>query len=314
MGEDAVIRLEGLTKRYGRKVAVDRLDLAVERGRVFGFLGRNGAGKTTTIQMMLRLIRPSAGRVTLFGRDLRREPLAILPRVGALFEQPAFHPHLSGRRNLELLARLSGGRARSRIDEILDALALRDAAASRFATYSQGMRQALGIARALLHEPELLVLDEPTNGLDPEAIQRLRALLRRLAREKGTTCFISSHLLWEVEMTCDAVAIVDRGRLVVQGSVQELLHPEVGEIDVDVDDPAKARDALRDFRPCLGVHASANGGIRVRARRSDASALNARLVERGVAVSRFAPRRRTLEDFFLERVDDGTPRAGESGA
>jgi ABC-2 type transport system ATP-binding protein len=214
------IRCEGLTKRYASTVAVDRLDLAVGAGAVFGFLGPNGSGKTTTMRMLLGLIRPTAGRGWLNGRPLP-DP-AGLSRIGAMIEEPAFHPWLSGRCNLEVLAlcgpRLAGANA---IDRAVERVGLSGVASRRVKTYSQGMRQRLGLAVALMRSPTLLMLDEPTNGMDPAGIHEFRALLRSLA-EDGTTVFLSSHLLAEVEQVCDEVAVLNAGRLVQQGPVGEL--------------------------------------------------------------------------------------------
>lgn len=215
-----VIRCEGLTKRYGSTVAVDSLDLSVESGQVFGFLGPNGSGKTTTMRLLLGLIRPTAGRAWVNERPLP-DP-GGLPRVGAMIEEPAFHHWLTGQRNLEVLALhgppLSGA---GTIDAALERVGLSAVARRKVKTYSQGMRQRLGLAAALLRDPALLLLDEPTNGMDPAGIREFRALLRSLA-DDGTTVFLSSHLLAEVEQVCDRVAVMSGGRLVEQGLVAEL--------------------------------------------------------------------------------------------
>lgn len=300
---EPVLQLEHLTKRYGRKTAVEDLTFAVPGGSIFGFLGLNGAGKSTTIQMILGLIRPTSGRVLLFGKELRRSFLDVTPRLGALLEQPAFVPYLSGRRNLELLAVASAIRDRSRVSRVLDIVQLGEAGDRKFGTYSQGMRQSLGLAAALLREPQLVVLDEPTNGLDPEAIQNFRATIRRLSDEDGTTFFISSHLLHEVEMTCDSVAIIRDGRLVVSGRVEELIEPDHAEIEIRIDDPSRATAVLTDAPEVRAVH-GVNGSLRVHAEKAAAAEINARLVRAGLAVSAFTPVRRTLEDFFLESATD----------
>ena len=217
-----VIRCAGLTKRYRHTVAVDRLDLSVPAGQVFGFLGRNGAGKTTTMRMLLGLIRPTAGRAWLNGRPVP-DP-GGLARVGAMIEEPAFYPWLTGRRNLEILARSGPPLPAVGADPVTAALhrvGLAEVAADKVKTYSQGMRQRLGLAGALLREPPLLLLDEPSNGMDPAGIREFRRLLRGLA-DTGMTVFLSSHLLAEVEQVCDQVAVLHDGRLVEQGRVAEL--------------------------------------------------------------------------------------------
>ncbi|NPA26931.1 MAG: ABC transporter ATP-binding protein [Chloroflexi bacterium] len=218
-----VLHLEKLTKDYGSVRAVDGLDLDVYPGECFGFLGPNGAGKTTTIGMILGLLWPTRGRVEVFGQEVTPMRTAALRQVGALVGAPGFYPYLSGRANLRLLARLYPQVGAARIDEVLALVGLDASAARRkVKTYSTGMKQRLGLAAALLHEPKLLILDEPTNGLDPIGMAEMRRLLRELAAQ-GVTIFLSSHLLHEVEQICDRVAILHRGRIVAQGPVAELL-------------------------------------------------------------------------------------------
>jgi ABC-2 type transport system ATP-binding protein len=299
----------GLTKRYGEVDVVDRLDLRVDRGELYGFLGPNGAGKTTTIRMALGLVFPTGGEVELLGRpvfgDGRSEALA---RTGAMIEEPAFYRYLSGRRNLEVFARAGGGdvdRRLSRIDDMLELTGLSGASSKRVKAYSQGMRQRLGIALALLGEPEMLVLDEPTNGLDPAGMREIRHLLRRLADE-GTTVFVSSHLLAEVEAMCDRVGVLARGRLVAEGP-PGALRGTTERLTIEVDD---ARRALAVLAGVPGVEAAADGGstLRVRLGGSSAAEVNAALVGGGVAVSALVPERETLEDAFLTLVEgDGVP-------
>ncbi|HEX9122360.1 MAG TPA: ABC transporter ATP-binding protein [Actinomycetota bacterium] len=299
----------GLTKRYGDVDVVDRLDLRVERGELYGFLGPNGAGKTTTIRMALGLIFPSGGEVELLDRpvfgDGRSE---ALERTGAMIEEPASYRYLSGRRNLEVFARAGGGdvgRRLARIDAVLGLTGLSDAATKRVKAYSQGMRQRLGIAMALLGDPEILVLDEPTNGLDPAGMREIRQLLRRLADE-GTTVFVSSHLLGEVEAMCDRVGVLSRGRLVAEGP-PGALRGAAQRLLIEVDDVHRALVILSSV---TGVEASLEGtaALRVRLGGSTAAEVNAALVSGGVAVSALVPERETLEDVFLALVeDDGVP-------
>jgi ABC-2 type transport system ATP-binding protein len=216
------IETRGLTKRYGRLTAVQSLDLCVPLGSVFGFLGRNGAGKTTTIGMLVGLLRPSSGHAWLLGHDAAADLPVVLRRTGVLLDRPAFYPYLSGRENLWVVAQALGHGAAARIEPVLEIVELAERAGDRVGGYSAGMKQRLGLAAALLNEPDLLILDEPTTGLDPVGQRDTRLLIRRLAQETGKTVFLSSHQLAEVEQICDRVAIIDQGRLVAQGPLAEV--------------------------------------------------------------------------------------------
>ncbi|CAA9348326.1 MAG: Efflux ABC transporter, ATP-binding protein [uncultured Nocardioidaceae bacterium] len=292
-----VIRTRALTKRYRDLVAVDGVDLEVEDGDVFGFLGANGSGKTTTVRMLLGLALASSGDIELLGQPVPRAVTRVLPQVGCLVEGPAAYGHLSGRANLRLLdaagPRGRGGRRNraARVDLALERLGLTRAADRKVRGYSLGMRQRLGLAAALLQEPRLLVLDEPTNGLDPQGIREVRDLLLELNRG-GTTVFLSSHLLAEVEQLCTRVAVLDRGRLVVQQDLAELRRP-TGRTVVVTPDPAAAV-ALLDGRVV------AREGERLLVRGDDAAALNAALVQARVRVLELHPERRGLEQVVLE--------------
>jgi ABC-2 type transport system ATP-binding protein len=307
----------GLSKTYGAQPVVDALDLSVERGELYGFLGPNGAGKTTTIRMALGLVRPSGGTVKLldapvFSRDGQR----ALERVGALVEEPGFYRFLSGRRNLEVFAR-AGGRGDgtdlrlSRLDEVLTMVDLTDAADKRVRAYSQGMRQRLGIAAALLGKPDVLVLDEPTNGLDPQGMREIRLLLRRLTDE-GTTVFVSSHLLAEVEAMCDRVGVLAHGKLVAEGPPGKL-RGSAERVRVEVNDTARACAVIEKVDGvALLDNASqppGSGALRVRLTGATSAALNRALVSAGVDVSALAPERDSLEDVFLALVEgEDVPR------
>ncbi|MGH2659437.1 MAG: ABC transporter ATP-binding protein [Actinomycetota bacterium] len=299
----------GLTKRYRDVNVVDGLDLSVDRGELYGFLGPNGAGKTTTIRMALGLIFPTGGGVELLGERVSGDGrAAALRRTGAMIEEPAFYKFLSGRRNLEAFARAGGDggevkRRLSRIDDVLALVGLARAANKRVKAYSQGMRQRLGIALALLGEPEMLVLDEPTNGLDPAGMREVRQLLRRLA-DDGTTVFVSSHLLAEVEAMCDRVGVLSRGKLIAEGPPGNLRG--AGEhLRIEVDDPQRAAGVLRGLP---GVEPAAGEGRILRVRLDEAATaagVNAALVSAGVGVSALMPERDSLEDVFLSLVEDG---------
>jgi ABC-2 type transport system ATP-binding protein len=299
----------GLTKRYDDANVVDGLDLAVERGELYGFLGPNGAGKTTTIRMALGLILPTDGEVELLGTSVFGDHRgSVLARTGALVEEPGFYRFLSGRRNLEVFARAGASRddvrrRLSRIDAVLEIVGLSQAAKKRVKAYSQGMRQRLGIALALLGEPEMLLLDEPTNGLDPAGMREIRQLLRRLA-DGGTTVFVSSHLLAEVEAMCDRVGVLSRGRLVAEGPPGEL-RGAADRFRIEVDDPVGALRVLAAM-PDVDESIGERGSVVFRLS-GDATpaAVNAALVNAGVAVSALVPERESLEDVFLELVGDG---------
>jgi ABC-2 type transport system ATP-binding protein len=308
----AAIAARGLTKRYGDVAAVDDLDLTVERGELFGFLGPNGAGKTTTIRMALGLILPSGGEIDLLGTRVRPDH-APLSRVGALIEEPAFWKYLSGRRNLEYFARAGAGSDRAgtrlrlaRVDVVLETVGLTGAADKRVKAYSQGMRQRLGLGLALLGEPELLVLDEPTNGLDPSGMREMRLLLRSLA-DAGTTIFVSSHLLSEVDAVCDRVGVMAQGRILVQGP-PSTLRGTADRIRVEVEDLFLARATAAQLagitveEPAVG--ATGPGSLRVTFAEGVGPAdLNAALVRAGVRVQALVPERDTLEEVFLHVVE-----------
>jgi ABC-2 type transport system ATP-binding protein len=286
-----VVETEGLTKRFGDRVAVDRVDLRIPAGSAFGYLGPNGAGKTTLIRMLLGLTSATSGSMRLLGLAMPENRAEALARVGAIVEEPRSHPFLTGRENLEIVAAAREREAHDRIDGALARVGLTDRADDRVKTYSLGMRQRLGVARALLGDPELLILDEPMNGLDPAGMEDMRLMIRGLVAE-GRTVVISSHLLDEVEKTCDAIAIVDRGRVVLQGSIDELTG-DADTVLISTADDLRAR-ALLDG----AVVESIEGGLRVRT--GEAAAINRRLVQAGIDVHRLEPERVSLERRFLE--------------
>ncbi|GAC1566715.1 MAG: ABC transporter ATP-binding protein [Ktedonobacteraceae bacterium] len=232
---EIVLETIGLTKAYGKRLAVNGLNLEVLRGEVFGFLGPNGAGKTTTIRMLLNLIKPTGGEVRLFGHPLVAHAGKLLPYVGALIEQPSFQSYLSGRDNLIAAGGYTGGVPASRIDEVLEIVGLRERGKDRYSTYSLGMRQRLGVGAALLTDPELMILDEPGNGLDPAGIVEMRELIRKLS-QKGKTIFVSSHILAEVRQVCTRIGIIRGGQLIGVGAVDDLLR-STSRWEVQVDNP-----------------------------------------------------------------------------
>ncbi|HEY2572249.1 MAG TPA: ABC transporter ATP-binding protein [Solirubrobacteraceae bacterium] len=296
------IETHGLTKRFGERTAIDGVDLHVPRGSAFGFLGPNGAGKTTMIRTLLGLTHASAGSMRLLGRPVPAERAEALRRVGAIVEEPRFHPHLSGSENLRVVAAARGPQVRARIAPSLARVGLAERADEKVKRYSLGMRQRLGVARCLLADPQLLILDEPTNGLDPGGIQEFREMIRAMVEQEGRTVFISSHLLDEVEKTCDAAAIVDRGKVVTQGTIAELAGGGTRqELIVGVDDPELALSAL-DASELVREARRSDEGLRVvlAGGAQTAAQLNAALVRAGVGVMRLEPVRESLERRFLE--------------
>ncbi len=299
------IETRGLTKRFGERAAVDSVDLQVPRGSAFGFLGPNGAGKTTLIRTLLGLTEASAGTMQLLGHPVPAEREQALKRVGAIVEEPRFHMHLTGRENLRIVAAVRGAEAYERIEPALARVGLAERAGDRVKSYSMGMRQRLGVARCLLADPLLLILDEPTNGLDPGGIQEFREMIRSMVEQEGRTVFISSHLLDEVEKTCDAAAIVDRGKIVTQGPIAELASGggARNELIIGVGE-GQAETALGMLTASAAVVEArvSDEGLRVvlAGEPRSAAEINAALVGAGIAVMRLEPVRHSLEQRFLE--------------
>lgn len=304
----AAITTRGLTKRFGSVVAVDGVDLDVRLGDRYGFLGPNGSGKTTTVRMLLGLVHATSGEVEVLGEPIPRRARRALPHVGALVEGPAFYGHLSGRTNLRLLdAAGPGGGLRTRrrrVEESLDRVGLASVDRRPVRAYSLGMRQRLGLAAALLRSPRLLVLDEPSNGLDPQGIREMRDLLLALSGE-GTTVFLSSHLLSEVEQLCTRVGVVDRGRLVLQDELDALRGP-TGHVELDSPDVAQAASLLGD-------RVLSRRGTRLVVRESEPADVAHELVPAGVRLEALARQRRTLEDVVLEVTGAGSDRLDAHG-
>ena len=295
--ENPLIETCGLTRRFGEQLAVDSLNLSVPAAGVYGFLGPNGAGKTTAIRMLLGLIRPNAGEVYLFGQPLLTNRYSLMRRVGALVETPSLYPHLTGRENLEVTRRLLGA-SRALIDLALNTVGLMKDANRRVREYSLGMRQRLGLALALLNKPELLVLDEPTNGLDPAGIHEMRDLIRRLPRESGITVFLSSHLLSEVEQIASHIGIIHEGHLLFQGTLAELQAKQQTELTVGVKQLVQAIDCLK--RAGWTVQRRADELLTVAARSpEDAVRINSLLVDHRLEVFHLALAQVSLEDIFL---------------
>ena len=305
-----VIEVRGAAKTYRRRgkpaeKAVDGLDLVVEGGGVHGFLGPNGSGKTTTIRMLLGMVRANAGELRLFDRVVPQALPEVIGDIGALVETPLFFPTFTGRRNLELLA-ITAGVAPVRVDEVLATVGLLDRSSDHVKGYSLGMKQRLGIAAALLKKPRLLILDEPSNGLDPAGMVEMRELIRRLGADGRTTVFLSSHLLGEVEQVCDHVTILARGRCVVSGRVDEVLASrETGDVRVRVADPEGSRVLMEQAGFTVTSMGDAHSGLRVHGV-DDPAELNRMLAERGHYLSELAPIAADLETVFLDLTKDAS--------
>jgi ABC-2 type transport system ATP-binding protein len=297
-----VLQTDQLTKKYRRRVVVDQLSLTVERGDVFGFLGQNGAGKSTTIRMTLGLVRPTSGRVQVLGHDMSRRSRTALKRVGAMIEAPAFYENFSGRQNLQMFAAMSGGAPARAVEDVLELVGLRERASDPVRAYSHGMRQRLGIAQALLPNPELIILDEPTDGLDPQGLSEVRHLIRRLRNERGLSVILSSHLLHEVEQICNRVAIIDSGRLLYQGAVQELIA-EGQRIKLTTDRITEAFEMLAKD-PRFTVTLNGDQSLYLKVAGEIVPDINALLVQNGFRVKEIASQHESLEEVFLRLTGD----------
>ncbi|HEY2493133.1 MAG TPA: ABC transporter ATP-binding protein [Paenibacillus sp.] len=295
MQQDPVVRLEGVSKKISSKTLVDDLSLDIQPGQVFGFLGPNGAGKTTTIRMMVGLISITKGDVLICGHSIIKEYEKAITHVGAIVENPEMYKFLTGYQNLRHFARMMSGITEERIQEVTKLVGLDNRIHDKVKTYSLGMRQRLGVAQAILHRPKLLILDEPTNGLDPQGIRELRDYLRHLCKIEGTTVFVSSHLLSEMELMCDRVAIIQNGRLidVRQLKTEDGVAVSATEIAFDVSDPQQAAIVL-------SVDRVENNLLVMRASREEVADINARLVQAGIKVYGIREVTRSLEDQFLE--------------
>jgi ABC-type multidrug transport system ATPase subunit len=299
---EPLLRIEGLVKRYGSVLALGGIDLALEAGTIYGFLGPNGAGKTTTIRIVAGLVRATAGTVRLHGRDLVHDRLSAAVGLRTLVEVPAFYPNLSGRENLRIHARLAGG-DREQVDRLLAAVALTEAGDRAVGGYSLGMKQRLGIAQALVGRPELVVLDEPMNGLDPAGMREMRRLIREERDERGVTFLISSHLLHDIELLCDEVGIIHRGRMVAEGRLGELLSQAITGFRVDTADNERAREAAAAQLGAERARLDADGVLRVDGDESCLASLHAALLAAGVPALSVEPVRESLERYFLEKTE-----------
>lgn len=305
MNSEQIIEVRGLTKKFKSLVAVNNLDLNVYRGDVFGFLGPNGAGKSTTIRMLLSLIKPTAGLIKIFGMPLKENREKILKKVGAIVEKPDFYMYLSAYKNLEILGKLSGAdTSKKKIMEMLELVGLAKRYKSKVKTYSHGMKQRLGIAQALLHDPELIILDEPTTGLDPQGMKEIRDLILYLSKEKNKTIFLSSHILREVEIIASRMIIINKGTTQVEGTVDELLKSDNVSVTFEVDDISKAAEVLNYTMWSKNFKSKEKNQLQLEMPLKEVADLNKHFIENGIAVSAVIPVR-SLEDYFLKITEGG---------
>ena len=297
--ENTVIEISGLSKYFKDVRAVNEVGFQVQRGDVFGFLGPNGAGKSTTIRMILSLISPTAGSIKIFGKPLTENRKEILTNVGAIVEKPDFYLYLPAIKNLEILARISGKEVtQKRILELLELVGLKDRAKSKVKTFSHGMKQRLGIAQALLHNPELIVLDEPTTGLDPQGVKEIRDLIIRLSKEENKTIFLSSHVLSEIELVANRMLIINKGSKVVEGEVNQLLSSNTLKVTIEVENVESAKKVLENTKWYYQIESITGNKFSISMENKDIPEINKYLVENGVMVNSLVPVR-SLEDYFL---------------
>lgn len=299
MNDEKIIEINNLSKQFREIRAVDNLSLNVYRGDVFGFLGPNGAGKSTTIRMLLSLIKPSGGEIRFFGKSLKENRREILRKIGAIVEKPDFYGYMSAYKNLEILGRLSGADiSRKHIMEILELVGLEKRFNSKVKTYSHGMKQRLGIAQALLHDPDLIILDEPTTGLDPQGMKEIRELILNLSEEKKKTVFLSSHILYEVELVANRMIIINKGSAKVEGNVQELLNVDKLTVTYEVNDTNMAKKIIENTEWTQKLNSVAPGKLIFTLKQEECAPLNRTFVESGLSVSAVIPTR-SLEEYFL---------------
>lgn len=305
MNSEQVIEVRGLTKKFRNLTAVDNLDLNVYRGDVFGFLGPNGAGKSTTIRMLLSLIKPTSGEMKIFNKSIVKDRKEIFSKVGAIVEKPDFYLYLSAYKNLEILGKLSGAdTSKKKIMEMLELVGLEKRYKSKVKTYSHGMKQRLGLAQALLHDPELIILDEPTTGLDPQGMKEIRDLIIYLSREKGKTIFLSSHILHEVELIATRMIILNKGKVQVEGTVEDLLKSDKVSVTFEVDNVQEVQNVINESLWKESYKSTFKNELKFELTKDEITNLNKFLVEKKIAVSAIVPVR-SLEDYFLKITEGG---------
>ncbi len=299
MTEEKIIEVNNLSKEFKEIKAVNKLNLNVYRSDVFGFLGPNGAGKSTTIRMLLSLINPTEGDIKIFGKSLKKERNFILKRIGAIVEKPDFYGYLSAYKNLEILGRISGTDvSKKRIMEVLELVGLEKRYGSKVKTFSHGMKQRLGLAQALLHDPDLIILDEPTTGLDPQGMKEIRELILHLSREQQKTLFLSSHILYEVELVANRMIIINKGKTVVEGYVNDLLNANKLKVTFEVSDSEKAKSIIAGTDFINDLDTIVNNTMIFTLPSEKIASLNKYFIENKINVSAVIPTR-SLEEYFL---------------
>jgi len=297
-----VIETKNLTKKYGNSTVVDNINLHVPKGKIYGLLGRNGAGKTTTMKMMLNLIKVTKGNINLFGEDFRNNNL--YKKIGSIIETPGFYQNLTARDNLNILAKLHGNISKKEIQEALETVGLHTEEKKTFSNFSLGMKQRLGIAAAIMHNPELLILDEPINGLDPIGISEIRSFLLRLSHEKGVTIFISSHVLSEIEQIADVIGVMNNGKLVEEVNILELQDKLKHYIEITVSDTKSAEKILKD-NFSIKDYSIIDNNIYIYDSNKSISDINRSLVQNGISVTKLNPCKETLEAYFENLIGGG---------
>lgn len=301
---DTIIRVKNLSKSFGEIVAVDDLSFSVEGGQVYGFLGQNGAGKSTTIRMLLTLIEPTAGEIEIFGLSLKKHRKEILRKTGAIIEKPDLYKYLTAIENISIFSRLSGVKpSRQMIMEKLELVGLAGRATSKVKTYSQGMKQRLGLACALVHDPDLIILDEPTNGLDPQGIAEMRNMIIHLSKDLGKTLLVSSHLLGEMEVVANSMLIINKGRKVVEGNVKQLLNPEKTVVEFITDEREAAVNFITSSEWAAYYQKREGVSIRLEMEQKKIPELNRQLVQAGIPVTTIRPVH-SLEEYFLSQTKE----------
>ncbi|MHB8852286.1 MAG: ABC transporter ATP-binding protein [Ignavibacteriaceae bacterium] len=299
LSDEKIIEVQNLSKQFKEIRAVDNLSLNVYKGDVFGFLGPNGAGKSTTIRMLLSLIKPSGGNIKLFGKSLKENRIEILKKIGAIVEKPDFYGYMTAYKNMEILGKISGSNiSKKRIMEMLELVGLHKRYKSKVKTFSHGMKQRLGLAQALLHEPDLIILDEPTTGLDPQGMKEIRDLIIYLSKEKKKTIFLSSHILYEVELVANRMVIIDKGHAKVEGNVSGLLNSNKLKVTFEVDEIEKAKLLINDTSWMKMLNSIVGNKLIFLLEPGEISFLNKLFVENNILVSAVIPTR-SLEEYFL---------------
>ncbi len=299
-----IIEVKNLTKKFKEIVAVDSVSFSVQKGDVYGFLGPNGAGKSTTIRMMTTLITPTSGSISFFGKSLERNRKNILSRIGSIIEKPDFYLYLTARKNLRILGELSkADYSNKKIEELLDLVGLLSRADSKVKTYSYGMKQRLGLAQALLHDPEIIILDEPTNGLDPFGMKEIRDLILYLSKEKGKTIFLSSHILSEVEMIANRMVILNKGRVIVEGGVKELLTSSTVTVTYELSPISKALDELLQTQWANNIVRSTKSSVTMTVQNEEVWELTKFFIEKSIQVHSAIPVR-SLEEYFISLTSE----------